>query len=215
MVPKIRFTTYAFGARGCAHPHPGGRARRARRVRAPPPRAGRRAPNALPNSLPPSSPPAARAPSRARAGVASPPKRTSVSFPPRRTPADPVSSPNLLDVSFAFAPVRLSPLPTLARPSSRPRPPFLRYSLPTCQQPAHRVRATPRPHACTPLPIAPPSLETAPQYSGRAAAARNRAAGSTPAARTPPTHTGCLASPKRAGVSFPPRRPSPNLGLRL
>ena len=30
----------------------GGRARRARRVRAPPPRAGRRAPNALPNSLP-------------------------------------------------------------------------------------------------------------------------------------------------------------------
>jgi len=34
-----------------------------------------------------------------------------VSFPPRRTPADPISSPNLLDVSFAFAPVCLSPLP--------------------------------------------------------------------------------------------------------
>ena len=69
MVPKIRFTftTHAFGARGCAHPHPGGRVRRARRVRAPPPRAGRRAPNAHPPSQQP-LPPHARPP-RARAGL--------------------------------------------------------------------------------------------------------------------------------------------------
>jgi hypothetical protein len=50
----------------------GGRARRARRVRAPPPRAGRRAPNALPKSLPPLpsiNPAAARALPSARARV--------------------------------------------------------------------------------------------------------------------------------------------------
>ena len=57
------------------HPHPGGggRARRALRVRAPPPRAGRRAPNAYPPYSLPATAPAARALRRARAGVASPP----------------------------------------------------------------------------------------------------------------------------------------------
>ena len=69
-------TTHAFGARGCATPPPlfgcgGGRARRARRVRAPPPRAGRRAPNAQAPFPLPSLNPAARALPRARArGVA-------------------------------------------------------------------------------------------------------------------------------------------------
>ena len=109
----------------------------------------------------------------------------------------------------------------------------LRYScLSTARAPRPRTRTAsahpPRPHACTPLPsslalrprhllvqeVSPHTPDAAAAHSGRAAAARNRAAGSTPAARTPPTHTGCLAAPKRAGVSFPPRRPSPNLGLR-
>ena len=99
-------------------------------------------------------PPHARSAARAR-GVASPPKRTSVSFPPRRTPADPISSPNLLDVSFAFAPVCLSPLPNAGKAFFTPAPTLPSYSLPTCQQAAHRVRATPRPHSCTPLPSSP------------------------------------------------------------
>ena len=204
MVPKIRFTftTHAFGARGCAHPHPGGRARRARRVRAPPPRAGRRAPNANPPLLPPSNPShRARAPPRARGSL------PSVQVcPSSRTSRRPILI--SLPLKCVLASIRPLPDPTLASCPSRPRTPFV---IPACQQPAHRVRATPRPHACAPLPIAPPSLETAPQYSGRAAAARNRAAGSTPAARTPP-HTRVAEA---HGVSFPPRRPSPNLGLRL
>ena len=68
------------------HPHPGGggRARRARRVRAPPPRAGRRAPNALPPSQQPLPPPRARSHAPARAACRLPPNRTGVSFPPRR-----------------------------------------------------------------------------------------------------------------------------------
>ena len=103
------------------------RVRRAR-LRTPPPGCARppRAPSACASpargeacaqrtSPSPATPPAARALRRARGGVASPPKRTSVSFPPRRTPADPISSPNLLDVSFAFAPVCLSPLPNAGK----------------------------------------------------------------------------------------------------
>ena len=80
-------TTHAFGARGCATPPPlfgcgGGRARRARRVRAPPPRAGRRAPNALPKLLPPlPQQPRRRARSQAPARAGLPRKHTGVSFP--------------------------------------------------------------------------------------------------------------------------------------
>ena len=96
--PFYIFTTHAFGARGCAHPHPGGRARRARRVRAPPPRAGRRAPNAHPPPQQP-LPPHARSAARA-AGL---PRRPSARVCPSLHAA-----PNLLDVSFAFAPAPLA-----------------------------------------------------------------------------------------------------------
>ena len=203
------------------------RVRRAR-LRTPPPGCARppRAPSACASpargeacaqrkslSLP-ATPPAARALRRARGGVASPPKRTSVSFHRRRT-AHPISSPPTCWMCplLPSPPARSQPDLTLARRSSRPRPPsFVIPYLPVNSP--RTTSAQPPAHTHAHRSLAPPSLETAPQYSGRAAAARNRAAGSTPAARTPPTHTGCLASPKRAGVSFPPRRPSPNLGLR-
>ena len=211
MVPKIRFTFSqpTRSARAVAHTptRVGAPAARAECVRLPRARGGVR-----PTHIPPPSNPSrrTRAPPRARAGL---PRRPSARVCPSLHAAPPTRSlPNLLDVSFAFAPVCLSPLPTLARRSSRPRPPFLRYFIPTCQQPAHRVRATPRPHACTPLPSFP-SPETAPQYSGRAAAARNRAAGSTPAARTPPTHTGCLASPSARACPFLHAAPPQTLDL--
>ena len=153
-------------------------------------------------------PPRARSSARARESA----KRASVSFLAHISSADSISVP--LKMCACFYPP--APRPDAGKLSFTPAY-TLHYScLSTARAPRPRTRTAsahpPRPHACTPLPIAPPSLETAPQYSGRAAAARNRAAGSTPAARTPPTHTGCLASPKRAGVSFPPRRPSPNLG---
>ena len=71
---------------------------------------------------------------------------------------------------------------------SRPRPSFLRYySLPTCQQPAHRVRAPAPP---TRMHTAPqlPSPETAPPpHAGRSRLARPTPPPRTPAAPPPPT----------------------------
>ena len=58
------FSTHAFGARGCAPSNWRARARRARRVRAPPPHAGRRAPHACVSV---SATPASHAIHRARA----------------------------------------------------------------------------------------------------------------------------------------------------
>ena len=165
--------------------------------------------------LPPSNPsPRARAPPRARGSL------PSVQVCPSSRTSRPILSP----LKCVLASIRPLPDPTLASCPSRPRTPFLRYSLPTCQQPAHRVRATPRPHACTPLPsclalrprhllvqeVSPHTPDAAAAHSGRAAAARNRAAGSTPAARTPP-HTR-VASPRpstRGVLSSTPPLPKP------
>ena len=179
MVPKIRFTTHAFGARGCAHPHPGWRARRARRVRAPPPRAGRRAPNAYPPYSLPATPSAARA-----RGVASPP--SALVCPSANAAPQPPT--NLADVSFASFPPPDPPDISRhwQRCPSRPRPSILRYSLPTCQQPAHRVRAPAPP---TRMHTAPqlPSPETAPPpHAGRSRLARPTPPQRTPAAPPPP-----------------------------
>ena len=85
------YTTHAFGARGCAHPHPhpggavGAPAARAECVRLPRARGGvRPTPFRVPLSLLPLVPPRTRSHASAR-GVASSPKQTSVSFSPRRT----------------------------------------------------------------------------------------------------------------------------------
>ena len=116
------------------HPHPGGggRARRALRVRAPPPRAGRRAPNALPNPPPsqqPLPPPRARSHAPARAACRlpephgcvlafTPPpprpeshtKESVLPLYPRRAP-NPPHAPDAGDVSFMSAPPALSVFP--------------------------------------------------------------------------------------------------------
>ena len=131
------------------HPHPGGggRARRALRVRAPPPRAGRRAPNALPN--PPSNPSRrrARAPMRPRAQRVAFPNRTGVSLPSRRPRPDP--NPILKRASFRStlaAPPTHPMRPTLAMCPSCPRRRPYPFSLSVIYSP-HTASAR------TPLPI--------------------------------------------------------------
>ena len=91
--------------------------------------------------------PGARALRRARAGL---PRRPSARVCPSLHAAPPPTLfplPNLLDVSFAFAPVLPLATPNAGKAFFTPAStlPSL-YSLPTCQQPAHRVRApAPRP----------------------------------------------------------------------
>ena len=192
----------------------GGRARRARRVRAPPPRAGRRAPNALSSPpFPPPPSPAAHALARVRARgclVAQANKCVLLSTPHRPNPSTPPLSqpPNLVRVSFAPTASPHTPAPahpTLARCPSRPRRLLPR---PTCLYSLRTASAHPPPthvHHRSPAPQLPSSLALRPRHLLMQEVSPppppNRAAGSTPAARTPSTHcTGCLASPPSARV---------------
>ena len=225
-------TTHAFGARGCATPPPlfgcgGGRARRARRVRAPPPRAGRRAPNAQAPFPLPSLNPAARALPRARArGVASPrlastrvcpslhitpPLHPNQPHPPPALPS-PTLAAHLSGGSFCPSP-RLrpsSPPPqrrTLAMCPSRPR----RHCGPTHlllvgPRTAASARAPPA-HAYTPLPSSPaPPRSLRPRHLLRVLVVSPRApdaAAAHSAAAPPPPTT------NRAAGSTPAARTPP------
>ena len=225
-------TTHAFGARGCATPPPlfgcgGGRARRARRVRAPPPRAGRRAPNAQAPFPLPSLNPAARALPRARArGVASPrlastwvcpSLRVTPPLTPQPTPSPPGAAlPNPSSPPFGWV---LLPLPqtppllpppqrqTLAMCPSRPR----RHCGPTHlllvgPRTAASARAPPA-HAYTPLPSSPaPPRSLRPRHLLRVLVvsprAHDAAAAHSAAAPPPPTTN-------RAAGSTPAARTPP------
>ena len=119
------YTTHAFGARGCAHPHPhpggavGAPAARAECVRLPRARGGvRPTPFRVPFSLLPLVPPRTRSHASAR-GVASSPKQTSVSFSPRRTVPTPPRRPSANPRTLCVCP--LLPPPALTRP--RPHTP--------------------------------------------------------------------------------------------
>lgn len=187
-------TTHAFGARGCATPPPlfgcgGGRARRARRVRAPPPRAGRRAPNAQAPFPLPSLNPAARALPRARArGVASPRLASTWVCPslhvtppltPQPTPSPPGAAlPNPSSPPFGWVLLPLPQTPPLLPPTPTPHASDVSFTpTPTLwpypsfiSWPAHR-RVRPRTsrtriHTAPQLSSSPALTQTAPPPQG-------------------------------------------------
>ena len=188
--PFYIFTTHAFGARGCAHPHPGGRARRARRVRAPPPRAGRRAPN----PPPPSNPPAC-APTRARGCLSAQAHKCVL---PSTPPAQ------LIRVLLLYP--RRAPNPPVRQRWQcvlHVRAVALQYR--ALSMPAHRVRLASA-HPCRRVfPAAPPPPTTerhrrrafwpgrCPQPSGGLHARRLHPAHSPSPAATPSPHTPYLS----------------------
>ena len=167
MVPKIRFTTHAFGARGCAHLHPSPGWRWAR---------------------PPRAPSACASPARGEACAQRPPKSP---LPPRarvglpRCPSAQVCpsfhrQPYLLkpfDVSFVSIPPPV-PRPNAGKAFFTSHPSLFPTYLSTARAPRPR---TPRPHACTPLPSSLALRPRPPPRAGR----RSRLARPTPPPRTP------------------------------
>ena len=141
----------------------GGRARRARRVRAPPPRAGRRAPNALPKSLPPlpqhQPRRRARAPKRPRARGCLASTRVCPSL--HITP--PLAPRSTLPLRTALPNPSRPPLPCVLPPCPPQTPPFTSAMCPSRPRrhwPHLSLVRAPRPpahlpHTHAPLPSSP------------------------------------------------------------